>query len=215
MMRIVTGALAAVFALPSCITSNLWRGRYQTTGDPVPSRLHVLDAASAVERGDDTAFAVDVGPLGAEFARLCNPPRETPVRWLRLRPRDNAESVQTLLAAGKRLTLRIGRDSSATRPPLPRCQLHSFLGSAPFEDPRLSHLPGSYKTIYLYVNRYFATDCDVDLLDAPPPAGEGAVLDLQWLDGPDGTLECVLITPVTLALDAVIFPLELLWLLGG
>jgi hypothetical protein len=213
-LRVVTGALLAVFALPSCITSNLWRSRYQPSPRTVATRVHVRD--SAEPGANDAAVAVYVRPLGATIAQLCNPPRQEPVQWLLLRPHEYADSVRTLLATGQDLRVQILRDASDGRPPVPRCRLYCLFGTTPPKDPRLRSLPGTYRSIFLLQPyRYFVDDCDVELLDAPTTSTDASEVLLEFLDGPNGTLECVLATPVTVALDAVLLPLELLVMAGG
>jgi hypothetical protein len=221
--RVATGGLLAVFALPSCFTTSLWRqqAEYRTESSVTAAQVRV----------DPQAGTMALQPLAAdrEWLRRFVPGIGDATPWLLVEPQEHGATVGNLLeviAARSASAARSPVLALSFREPLPagedRCVIESWLGSTYVDDGarEVQSMPGVLEGgggIYglSYSLRVAAR---VRAVPSPPPdlqpwaAGGLDITEVRQTYEPPGTGIRLLLTPPALALDLVLSPFELLGL---
>lgn len=211
--RHLAAALLLVFALPSCITAMMWSdGNASTTLTPV-----ACDAALLLAASDSSLLRVALRVPAAELPRLGKAPVEAAYAWVVLAPEDAAQ-LADLLARARR------------QPP----REVSF-----WVDFSVPGIDGG-RAVWLHMAATFAAGTEAGVQDARPshsesqrvvvecacqwqvvavPPGTGSELVPPYIRTADGHTQWVnvvgkaLATPLTVAADIVLLPVEALFIL--
>lgn len=202
-VRAVTTLLLATFALPACVTRSLWtEGRTLREADAAAADLAVPTPAPS-----PFAFAVPPAALTQPLAARSNAAPDA--GWMVLRPVAHDASVATALADPRRgpIEVRIHLDAVAERDEH-QVTLHIDL---PAEDPD-SRLPGTTRWLgpWHRWQCWLEVGCTATFVREPPPGCQPIQARLVLQERDPQTLLKVLVTPLTVALDVVLSPLELL-----
>ena len=212
-LRAAAGALAAVFALPSCFTMAMWRdpGRKETQ--------RVAARVAAVSPGAQQFFVAPRG-LSPEVRALWQPPLPDGA-WLLVEPQAHGASVERLLqerpqncellvcadqsAAGTDPDAQAG---AATRAPR---VLFCWRPTGLAADDSLRSLDGVEPRRSVFDSPHLEVACAATPIPAQP-GGESQPFAVAVYESNLPTLARVGLTPITVAVDVVLSPLELLTL---
>lgn len=210
-LRHLAAVLALVFALPSCITALLWSPQRHVTSAEI-----ACDAAMACPAGAGPGEPIALR-LTAESAAAIGV-RASPAGggvWIVLQPEDAAGVAAFLQQAHERRVANVTfvvtfRAPVAGEPRAADLRLVADFVDEPqpsgIEDARPSRQPAQGGEVYSRCSWQWASD--------PPVAGEAlvppAVMVENWPRGHLGTPAKVLLTPVTVACDVVLLPIEVL-----
>lgn len=213
LLRKATLLLAATFALPSCITSALWRAPQD----------------NVVEQWGDPEFVAheETAPRGRPFSLLAAAPEsmrrqlaDQPSEgrnWLRIEPIDPGERASAKLLVQMLEDEVLLLDWNAAEPTVLRAHLWFDSGSDLF--PALRELPGSHRTNYVLPWYEFEAMCRIEWVERPradllgPPLHGIVLVQIEPVPHGSAVWENIALTPLALLGDVVLSPFELVfWL---
>ncbi len=202
-VRALTTLLLATFALPACVTRSLWAdGRTLREVDAAAADLAVPTPVPI-----PCSFAVPPAALTRPLAARANAAPNA--GWMVLRPVAHDASVATALADPRRgaIEVRIHPDADAERGEH-QVTLHIDL---PADDPDLQ-LPGTHRWQgpWHRWQCWLEVGCTATFVREPPPGCQPIQARLVLQERDPQTLLKVVVTPLTVALDVVLSPLQLL-----
>ena len=201
--------LAAFGSLPSCITSGLWQdNRTRRRLDEV--EVHTPSVVDPTQRQWNAVFDAHGTDLVAKLL-----PGSTQ-GWVRLEPVAHAESVRTILGGGPR-QWGVIELLTEPEPGVDRLSLRLWLGVVDRLPAGWGDLPGVRRR-WSYKGTIAELHVPCALATAAPPAAEWPAAGLhrlyvrriEVLDDDHAAAVKALLTPVTVLMDVLILPVELL-----
>lgn len=202
-LRATSTALLAIFALPSCLTMAMWRSPDHAERD----RFRATIAAPDADQGNAGSLQFAVHPLGeAELVRELWQPTLAADEWLVVRPLAHPDAIVRLLQeVPQRCALHLlGEPGSGAAP---RCWFHCNCNDGPPAPPL-----DEFASRGLFKSYEVNVPCTVERGKAPPADASPRAFAIATCRPGDSTAARIIVTPISLAADVLLSPLELLTL---